>query len=262
MSEFSRIVRDHYLGHARQMPWRDDPSFYNVLVSEIMLQQTQVDRVVPKFLSFMRAFPTLEALASASLADVLRQWQGLGYNRRAKYLHEAAKYISNSGTIPSDLQSLVALPGVGPNTAAAIMNYAFGVPAPFVETNIRTVYFNHIFAGRVDVSDREVLAAVRSTMPAENTREWFWALMDYGAFLKSQGAGQLSTSRHYKKQSRFDGSIRQARGRILAALVDGALSKAELMRLIGGNEVAYEALRGLLKDGLVEGSAGRYHLTK
>ncbi|OYX38695.1 hypothetical protein B7Z00_01635 [Candidatus Saccharibacteria bacterium 32-50-10] len=120
----------------RAMPWRDDPSLYHVLVSEIMLQQTQVPRVMTKYAEFMRAFPALDSLASASLADVLGVWQGLGYNRRAKYLHLAAKQIVERGE-PRTLEELVALPGVGTNTAAAIMNYVYRVPTAYIETNIR-----------------------------------------------------------------------------------------------------------------------------
>lgn len=260
-NDFTETVWEYYRQHARHMPWRDAPSLYNVLVSEVMLQQTQVQRVIPKFIQFMQAFPSVQRLANAPLADVLRQWQGLGYNRRAKMLHEAAKLIVRDG-VPDNLRGLMALPGVGYNTAAAIMNYAYDTPVAFVETNIRTVYFYHFFANRQDVSDKELVGIVERTMSRENPREWFWALMDYGAYLKAQGAGGLTKSRHYKKQSRFQGSVRQVRGRVIAKLIAGDASEAELRECIQDDELLQAALKGLMRDGLVEANLGRYHLTK
>ena len=128
----------------RPMPWRSQPMLYYVLVSELMLQQTQVARVLPKFAEFTTRFPTIDALAAAQLSAVLQAWQGLGYNRRAKYLHSAAQAIAAGAPIATQAD-LMALPGVGVNTAGAIMNYVYQVPTAFVETNIRTVYFNHFF---------------------------------------------------------------------------------------------------------------------
>lgn len=141
IADFRSRVWDNYDHQRRAMPWRDDHSFYAVLVSELMLQQTQVTRVIPKFHEFMRRFPTIEILADAPLADVLIAWQGLGYNRRAKYLHEAAKAIVLCG-VPQTRDELIALPGIGANTAGAIMAYAYNKPEAFVETNIRTVYLH------------------------------------------------------------------------------------------------------------------------
>ncbi len=247
----------------RDMPWRDEPTFYHVLVSELMLQQTQVSRVLVKFEEFMQEFPTIDALASAELADVLRVWQGLGYNRRAKYLHEAAKRASLL-SVPHTLNTLMDLPGVGKNTAAAIMNYTENHPTPFIETNIRTVYFNHFFAGQTDVHDRDILALVEKTMDHEHPREWFWALMDYGAYLKSQGAGQLTTSKHYKKQSPLKGSVREIRGQILRTLstTRRPITKAQLMKAITVDQRFEPAFTGLLRDGLITQSDGKVHLTK
>ena len=129
----------------RDMPWREDTRPYFVLVSELMLQQTQVSRVIPKFKEFIKHFPDERALASASLGDVLKQWQGLGYNRRAKYLHEAARMIVDEfgGEFPKDQKDMQRLPGVGKNTAGAIAAYSFNQPSVFVETNIRTVFIHH-----------------------------------------------------------------------------------------------------------------------
>lgn len=245
----------------RDMPWRDDPSFYHVLVSELMLQQTQVSRVRVKFDEFMHAFPTIATLAQASLADVLRVWQGLGYNRRAKFLHEASKYVMLHGQ-PLTVDELIKLPGVGRNTAGALMNYVYEIATPFIETNIRTVYLNHFFTGEKSVSDRELYEIVEDTMDREHPREWFWALMDYGVWLKGQGAGALTLSSHYRKQSPLKGSVREVRGQIIARLTTHEYTVDELAHKVGADERFASALEGLLRDGLVEQSGKQIHLTK
>lgn len=245
----------------RDMPWRDDPSFYHVLVSELMLQQTQVSRVLVKFDEFMRAFPTIEALANASLADVLRVWQGLGYNRRAKFLHEAAKYVVLHGQ-PTTIDELVKLPGVGRNTAGALMNYVYEIATPFIETNIRTVYLNHFFTGEESVSDRELHEIVERTMDREHPREWFWALMDYGTWLKGQGAGVLTLSQQYRKQSPLKGSVREVRGQIIAQLTVNDTTVDQLAASVRADERFVQALEGLLRDGLIEQSDEHIYLTK
>lgn len=259
--EFQQLVWDKSQELRRDMPWRDEPTFYYVLVSEIMLQQTQVPRVLIKFQEFMTAFPTLSDLAAASLAEVLVVWSGLGYNRRAKFLHEAAKYVALHGE-PSTLETLTALPGVGKNTAGAIMNYVYEIPTAFVETNIRTVYFHHFFAGEQDVTDKRLLEAVEQTMDREHPREWFWALMDYGTQLKSQGQGRLSVSRHYKKQAPLSGSLREMRGRIVRQLTHADASLNELKSVVQADERFDQALQGLITDGLVDSSADKIHLTR
>ena len=192
----------------RPMPWRSQPTLYYVLVSELMLQQTQVARVLAKFAEFTAQFPTIEALAAAPL------------------------------------------PGIGANTAGAIMNYVHQIPTAFVETNIRTVYFNHFFAGQERVADKDVLALVTQTMDTARPRQWFWALMDYGAELKAAGKGQLGTSRHYTRQSRFAGSLRQMRGEIVRRMAQGQPLSAITQELHGDPRFV-AALSGLQKDGLV-----------
>jgi A/G-specific adenine glycosylase len=248
----------------RPMPWREDTQPYYVLVSEIMLQQTQVERVVPKFEAFIARFPTIEALAQASLADVLTLWSGLGYNRRARFLHEAAKMVTYqyAGVFPSNTKALVTLPGVGVNTAGAIMAYSFNQPVVFIETNIRTVYFYHFFDGQHDVSDAQLKELVTITLDAEHPRQWYWALMDYGSFLKRSGAGMNSKSQHYKKQAPLKGSVREIRGQILKILTDQAVTLQELAWHVEVDERFTPALEGLKKDGLVDETAGSLHLTR
>ncbi|CAN5421154.1 endonuclease III [soil metagenome] len=199
-----------------------------------MLQQTQVSRVIPKYVAFLHDFPTVETLANAPLSEVLIAWQGLGYNRRAKFLWQAAQEImrNGEGAFPSTLTGLMTLPGIGQNTAGAILAYAFNEPAIFVETNIRTVYFHHFFQDREAVSDREITELLEQTIDKQNPREFYWALMDYGTSLKQQGHGKISKSSHYKKQSVFEGSVRQIRGRALRALAKRPYARSELLALL------------------------------
>lgn len=248
----------------RDMPWRRDTRPYYVLVSELMLQQTQVARVIPKFEEFIATFPDERALARASLADVLRRWQGLGYNRRAKYLHEAAKKIMNEwgGVWPQTQMELQQLPGVGPNTAGALMVYAFNQPNIFIETNIRTVYFLHYFSEEDSVKDTQVRETLECTLDIEHPREFYWALMDYGSHLKSDGLRNIRQSKHYKKQTALEGSVRQVRGAIIRALSVRDMSDKELRQTVAADDRYMKALDGLLRDELVARSSNRLHLTK
>lgn len=262
IAAFQEIVWEKGRELFRDMPWRQQPGPYQVLVSELMLQQTQVDRVIPKFIAFMNQFPSIDTLANAPLAEVLQAWSGLGYNRRARFLHEAAKQIQNEhkSQIPADNTALIALPGVGLNTAGAILAYAFSQPTVFIETNVRTVYFHHFFPDTVQVSDAELRTVVEQTLDREHPREWYWALMDYGAFLKRQGAGQLDKSRHYKKQAPLKGSLRETRGAIIKLLVDGP-QPLERARLVIAMEDRFDqALASLVSDGLVISDEGGLRL--
>ncbi len=253
----------------RDMPWRDQPTLYYVLVSELMLQQTQVSRVLVKFAEFTKAFPDVESLARADLADVLRSWQGLGYNRRAKFLHQAAQLIAaKPAAFAAGQQTellerqLATLPGVGPGTRGALLNYVYEIPTAYVETNIRTVYFHHWYADRQDVTDRELLEIVDRTMDRTQPREWFWALMDYGTELKRTHGARLSQSKHYKKQSPLEGSVRQVRGQLIARLTAGSLRCDELENEYAADERLAPAVSGLIRDGLITRRAGRLYLTK
>ena len=237
--DFRVFVRDHYRMHGRHnLPWRVLPAagsaVYPVLVSEMMLQQTQVSRVIPKYLEFLEIFPTVEQLAAAASGDVLRAWSGLGYNRRAKFLHQTAQIITQEygGNFPDRLEELVKLPGVGINTAGAIQAYAFNQPAIFVETNIRTVFIHHYFNDSSDVPDSAILELVTETLDTEHPREWYWALMDYGSWLK-QSVGNLGQqSKSYSRQSRFAGSRRQIRGQVIRLLGDQPLTFEQLQKRV------------------------------
>lgn len=262
--ELKRLIRERGEEHFRPMPWRDDTRPYYVLVSELMLQQTQVVRVVPKFEAFIERFPDERALADASLAEVLGLWQGLGYNRRAKFLHDAARRIvdEHDGRFPTNRTDILALPGVGVNTAGAIEAYAFNRPSIFIETNVRTVYIHHCFADDFDVTDAMIRDQLELTLDPEHPREFYWALMDYGSWLKRSGIRNVGQSQQYRKQSPLEGSVRQVRGRIIAALTAAdVLSRTDLVHAVGDDDRFDRALDGLQRDGLVSESTGRYHLT-
>lgn len=263
---FRAIVREYYGRHGRHdLPWRQpepDGAFdpYKILVSEVMLQQTQVGRVIPKYQLFLERFPSFAELAAAPLGEVLRAWNGLGYNRRAKFLWQCAQAVQAEygGRLPQTSAELVKLPGIGPNTAGAVLVYAFNKPAVFVETNIRTVFIYHLFVDKTGVNDREILDLVAKTLP-DNPREWYWALMDYGTHLK-QTVGNLNTlSKHYTKQSRFEGSNRQIRGQILRHLAARPYAAAELEQLISDKRLP-SIMKQLVNEGLIAQTRKVYSL--
>lgn len=262
--DFTKLVRQK--GHElyRPMPWRDDTRPYYVLVSELMLQQTQVSRVLPKFNEFIAVFPDEKSLARSDLASVIRMWQGLGYNRRAKYLHDAAKMIVNEfdGKFPTAEHDILRLPGVGKNTCGAIRAYAFNKPSVFVETNIRTVYIHHFFADNFAVGDSEIITELQQTIDSERPREFYWALMDYGTWLKTSGVRNNSQSKHHKKQPPLVGSIREIRGQIIGVLSACDASYEDLQYSVVCDDRFEKALNSLVADGLVQRSGKNFHLTK
>lgn len=254
----------HYRGRARSMPWRETRDPYRILVSEVMLQQTQVDRVRSKYAAFLAAFPDLRALASASFGPVLALWQGLGYNRRALALHRCARTLvqEHRGRVPNDTAALVALPGIGPATAASIRAFAFDEPVVFIETNIRRVFIHEFFPDRAAVADAELLPLVTAALERRRPREWYYALMDYGAVLGRQMPNPNRRSRTYARQARFEGSDRQVRGAILRALVGGrALTAGGFARTAGGDRARLLRLLGdLEREGFVQRERGRFRI--
>ena len=198
-----------------------------------MLQQTQVERVLPKYEAFIERFPDFSSLASARLGDVLRVWQGMGYNRRAKALKEIAGAVvrDHAGELPADEEVLQRLPGIGKATSSAIAAFAFGQSSALIETNIRRVFIHFFFPGRRRIKDSQILPLVKKTVDRADPRRWYYALMDYGVMLKKKHPDLLKKSSHYKKQSRFEGSDRQIRGAILRELTKApSLSWAEMTK--------------------------------
>ena len=215
--QFQNLMYAYYHANPRPMLWRETTDPYRILVSEIMLQQTQVERVKIKYAEFLTAFPTIHELAAAPLANVLQVWQGLGYNRRAIFLKRCSEEIVSfyGGHFPRSVAELQSLPGIGPYTAGAVAAFAFGIAEPLIETNIRTVFIHFFFHGREKVSDGEIMPLVAATLDQENPREWYYALMDYGGMLKQTHPNPGRRSRHHTQQSRFEGSNRQLRSSIL-----------------------------------------------
>jgi A/G-specific adenine glycosylase len=262
ISRFRKIIYDYYNEHGRELPWRLTTNPYHILVSEIMLQQTQVERVLQKYPIFVRQFPSFQALADASLHDILTAWQGLGYNRRAASLKNIGGFVTKecAATLPADLNFLTRLPGIGPNTASAILAFAFNKPVVFIETNVRTVFTHFFFSDRDDVRDNEILSIVEQTLDRENPGAWYSALMDYGTMLKKAHGSINPKSAHYQKQSPFKGSEREARGMVLKVIIAHRhITDAEIVEKLNiSAERAHKALTALQKEGFVREVEGRY----
>ena len=229
VQRFRSEVYSHYHANPRPLPWRETEDPYRILVSEIMLQQTRVERAIGKYREFLAVFPDFQSLAQAPLREVLYVWQGLGYNRRAIALQETAKKVVHdfNGTLPDTREQLRTLPGIGPYTAGAIAAFAFHQPVPIIETNIRTVYIHGFFGDRQDVKDSEIMPLVQATLDRNDPREWYYALMDFGVMLKRTNLNPSRKSAHHTRQSRFEGSDRQIRGKILKLLLQHPLSRKE-----------------------------------
>jgi A/G-specific adenine glycosylase len=212
IGQFQEQILAWYDTFKRDLPWRGDPDPYHILVSEVMLQQTGIKRVLPLYTRFLERFPTLEVLATAPISEVLRQWQGLGYNRRALNLKRAAEACQHlySCRLPSTVEELEMLPGIGKYTARAVASFAFGVQVSVVDTNVRRVLTD--FAGR-ELSERETWELADRVLPPGLAAEWNGALMDYGALvIKANPRRKGNTSEPFASTNRF------WRGRIIDAL--------------------------------------------
>jgi A/G-specific adenine glycosylase len=262
VSAFQKQIYSRYHSTPRPMPWRVTRVPYHILTAEVMLQQTQVERVKIKYAEFLSAFPNIAALASAPLTDVLRIWQGLGYNRRALALKRCAEEIISrfGGELPRDTGELGSLPGIGPYTARAVAAFAFGTAEPLIETNIRTVFIHFFFHGRDKVSDREIMPLVAATLDRQNPREWYYALMDFGVWLKQLHPNPGRRSRHHVQQSRFEGSNRQLRSRLLrAVMTNPGSTAAELAGVLGTEQGAAERnLADMEREGFLCQTGSRY----
>ncbi|MDD1678760.1 MAG: A/G-specific adenine glycosylase [Methanomicrobiales archaeon] len=221
ISHFRDVVCSHYWSQGRDLPWRKTNDPYHILVSEFMLQQTRVERVQHYYPRFLERFPDFSALASATLSEVLQEWKGLGYNRRALALRDTARRVCGGydGILPSEEPILRSLPGIGRATAAAICAFAFNQPAMLLETNIRTVFIYCFFWDRQGVKDSDILPLLKDTIPLRSAREWYYALMDYGVSVKKREGNLTRQTHSYRSQPRFVDSDRQIRGRILTQLM-------------------------------------------
>jgi len=237
-AQFNAIIKRHYRARGRHgLLWRKTRDPYAILVSEIMLQQTQVARVEGFYAKFLARFPDFKALAEADTVAVLKAWQGLGYNRRALALKKLAEAVMSEygGKLPCNRAALEKLPGIGKGTSGSIMAFAFNKPAIFIETNIRRVFIHFFFPrARKAVTDAAIERYIERTIDRKHPREWYWALMDYGATMATgavPGSGARTPvnpnrkSAHYKKQSAFKGSDREVRGKILRYLLAQSVLK-------------------------------------
>lgn len=262
IAAFQEVIYHHYRQHARQFPWRRTDNPYHILVSEIMLQQTQTDRVLEKYEPFLRAFPDFPSLAKAPLKEVLKIWQGLGYNRRALALKKIAQRVAAEfhGNLPSRVEVLMTFPGIGRTTSSAVVTFAFNKPTVFIETNIRRVFIHFFFQNQANIKDSEILPVVEKTLDTSKPREWYYALMDYGAILTNKHGNPNRRSAHYRKQGRFQDSNRQIRGMILKALIkESPISEAELVQRLKFSPARVKPnLIQLQKEGFIRNRGNRF----
>jgi A/G-specific adenine glycosylase len=261
---FRDLIYAYFIEYGRKLPWRETNNPYHILVSEIMLQQTQVERVIEKYEAFIKTFPDFHALAQASLQEILKVWQGLGYNRRAIALKRSAEIVvaSFDGMLPSQPDELMKLPGIGRYTASAIATFAFDQPVVFIETNIRTVFIHFFFHNQSEINDSEILPLIEQTLDSSRPRTWYNALMDYGVMLKQQRQNPSRKSAHYHKQTPFKGSNRELRGMILRALTrETSLSERELVHTLNIDPARVKGTFMQLQDeGFIKKSENRYRI--
>jgi A/G-specific adenine glycosylase len=259
---FRQLIYEYYRSQGRRLPWRETFDPYAILVSEVMLQQTGVERVREKYREFLAAFPGFDQLACAELSAVLSVWQGLGYNRRAVSLRLCAQAVSGNfaGRLPREIGTLETLPGIGPYTARAVAAFAFGEPTPFIETNIRSVFIHHFFPGREGVKDSEIMPLVERTLDREQPRDWYYALMDFGAMLKKTSANPSRKSAHHVRQSPFRGSNREQRSLILRSILAApGVTEAELVVNLAAEDASVRRnLKKLEREGFIRLESGRF----
>lgn len=262
VSAFQRRVYAFAVEQGRDLPWRRASDPWQVLVSEVMLQQTQVERVIPKYTAFMERFPGPVALAAAPIPELLAAWQGLGYNRRALNLQRAAQQVVTQwdGRLPDDPAQLQQLPGIGPYTAGAIAAFAFNRPTVFLETNIRAVLLHLLCGDQHAVPDKELLSLAEQVLDHDRPRDWYNALMDYGSDLKRRFPNPSRRSRHHSVQSRFEGSDRQVRGALLRLLLDsdGLTVAAIRQALEVESDRLQRIIEGLVREGFLQRQGRRY----
>ncbi|MDW7775046.1 MAG: hypothetical protein SCH39_01770 [Methanosarcinales archaeon] len=264
VSLFRTIIYDYYHENGRDQPWRHTTDPYHIYVSEIMLQQTQVERVLGKYGEFITVFPDYTTLANAPLEDVLRVWQGMGYNRRAKALREGARRVVNefNGSLPDDEDILSTFPGIGKATACSIAAFAFNKPVVFIETNIRRVFIHFFFHDRKVIQDSNIFSLVEKTLDRSDPRQWYYALMDYGSMLKKHILNPNRKSASYTRQSPFEGSDRQIRGAVLKKLLEtGEMDENELIALLDENrERVRNIIQQMKHEGFIQETGNRMRI--
>jgi len=264
ISKFQGNIWNFYQQNARIFPWRETNNPYHITVSEIMLQQTQTDRVAKKYEEFIFRFPDFKTLAQASLKDVLLYWQGLGYNRRAIYLQKIAQKVESdyAGKLPNNPKELITFPGIGSYTSCSIPTFAYNIPTVFIETNIRALYIFFFFSDKDKVKDSDILNLIEQTVDTNNPREWYYALMDFGADIKKQFKNPNIKSAHYTIQSKFEGSDRQIRGQILKLLTQkNELNNKQIIAILKKDpKKTYTILEQLTTEGFLQKNKDSYSI--
>ena len=264
---FQKLILSWHKENRRDMPWRNTKDPYKILVSEVMLQQTQIARVLLKYKEFLQEFPTIQTLAKASDKKLMKVWAGLGYWRRALSLKKTAQIIAKEyqGKFPKEVALLEKLPGIGPYTAGAVACFAFQNQSAFLDTNIRRVYLHFFFPKRNNVSDKDILNIAQKAIFKKNPREWHYALLDYGALvLKDKKINKQS--KHYAKQSTFTNSFRSFRAKVIHFLLKqpkqtASLNKIEkLLKEASSPYETNKVLFALQKDGLIKKKGNSYSL--
>lgn len=262
LQDFCSMIKGFYKQNKRYFPWRMTDDSYAIFVSEVMLQQTQTERVVRKYEQFMQHFPSWQSVAQSSLHEIMKLWQGLGYNRRARVVFEGAQKIVNvyQGLMPSDPVILETFYGIGAATAGSLCAFAYNMPTVFIETNIRSVFLHTFFNKGMKVTDAVLMPLIAQTLDQTNPREWYYALMDYGVFLKKNGPNPSLRSAHHTKQKRFIGSDRQLRGKIIVLLTQADKQKLPLnfiIKMLRSNDQKIKKLiQDLIKEKLLQENKG------
>lgn len=236
--KFQKHVYDFYKKYGRVLPWRVNSktkiSSYKIFVSEFMLQQTQVERVIPKYNEFINKVSSYEELSKITNKEILTLWSGLGYNRRALYLKESAEIISKKykGLLPDNPNILKDFPGIGSYMMNVLPVFIYNKPHVLIETNIRSVFIDYFFKNHTTISDKDILPIIKETLDYKNPRDWYYALMDYGSYIKKQKGNPNTKSKHHYKQKPFKDSNRFVRGQIIKLLLkESSLSKKKLYLL-------------------------------
>jgi A/G-specific adenine glycosylase len=265
IQQFKETVIAFYQQNKRIFPWRGTTDPYKIFISEVMLQQTQTERVVEKYLAFVRHFPDFESLANSTLQEVFSLWHGLGYNRRAKYLREAALIVDKKygGILPEHVALVDELPGIGYATACAICTYAFNFPTIYIETNIRSVFIHYFFSDSDEIADSDIYPLVERSLDRANPRDWYYALMDYGVMIKKTVGNPNKKSKHYTKQSSFKDSNRRVRGMIMKVLNENkTVEKSNIYTLVDADkDKIQENLNTLIKEMMIREENGAYSIS-
>lgn len=267
LHSFVQFILGFYKQYGRTFAWRQTSDAYRILLSEVMLQQTQTTRVQPKYTLFLSIWPDFEALAKTSLDELLFHWKGLGYNRRALNLLKSARATEAwNWTIPNDRTIIASLPGVGKATTAALLSFCYNERAIYLETNIRRVLLHCFYPESMGIADKELeLLLAKLCDEVDDYKTWYYALMDYGVLLKTLVPNANVRSAHYSKQGKFENSNRQIRGQLIHLLSDTGPKQAEvILQLLSRfeEERVMDCLDQLKAEGFVQETEQVYSIKK